>query len=236
MVPLLKKGRGLREHTRRLEREAIERPQDRPSFHALFRDVHAFCKGIGNASRITDLAESLYGFVVPDGTDAGGVERTGVLREEAVWQGAAGAFVGRLREEYEDAYVDVVTGICDAVGVIRAGIRLLAAAVDGLGSVKAHVSSASKAVVPALAKLQTFLLTYPYSCNTTPTMMPVGTGDDLIETLTAALRPDALEGVDGEADAEHFRAQHMAVLEVKYCRDASFTEITLFFQRVALFL
>ncbi|CAM9468017.1 unnamed protein product, partial [Ectocarpus sp. 12 AP-2014] len=48
MFPLLEQARSLRDECTRLGLEAIERPDDRPNFHSLFRDVHAFARGLAD--------------------------------------------------------------------------------------------------------------------------------------------------------------------------------------------
>lgn len=242
MVPMLKQARELADDCQRLGLEAIERPPDRPDFHALFRDCHAFARGVGNPDRVTILASSLSniaGFKLPTAqtetplpggaSNARGV-RTGqaidqsrLLQEETVWQGAAGAFVSRCRGEYGEAYVDVVTGICDAVEVTRVGLRLLAAscaeAVDV--SRNSSVDEGGVVTVPSLARLQGLLLCFPYTCSEGLTAVE-GDGnasDNLCDALQIALNPDTLgclgssEGKDGPVAATG--AQHMTVLQVR---------------------
>lgn len=212
MVPLLRQARGLQNQCQRLGREAIERPEERPSFHALFRDVHAFSRGVGNPSRVTDLAEGLARLVSGGGKGNGAVQTARLLQEESVWQAASGSFVSRCRAEYSEAYVDVVTGICDAVEVTRTGLRLLAAAADrGYGASEGRRGSGD---VPPLARLQTMLLSYPYSCCGGDASHFGVEEDALGGELELALRPEALEGLDGRAGAAASGAQHMTVLQV----------------------
>ena len=231
---MLKPARQLNSDCRRLGLEAIERPPDRPDFHALFRDCHAFARGVGNPERVIILASSLSslaGFEPPTQTETQpplGVsnarnrregksrDRSGLLQEEAVWQGAAGAFVRRCRDEYGEAYVDVVTGICEAVEVTRVGLRLLAAA---CAESNAPVGKEGTATVSGLARLQGLLLCFPYPCSEGLTAVEGdGAADDLCDALQVALTPDALGGV-GSAAGKHAPvaatvAQHMTVLQV----------------------
>lgn len=237
MLPLLGQARGLRDECTRLGLEAIERPEDRPGFHALFRDVYAFARGVGNPARVTVLAKSLaqlagVALESDDDTIAGGGEdgrqedmgvpkkaadRAGALQEEAVWQGAAGAFVMRCREEYSEAYVDVVTGICDAVEVTRLGLRVLAAACAS--SPGGSINSAPAPAVHPLAKLQGTLLSFPYPCCEGLTAADDGSGEGLGEALQMALGPEGLDRIEdvrgsGKAGAAP-GAQHMMLLQVR---------------------
>lgn len=241
---MLKQARELDEDCRRLGLEAIERPQGRPDFHALFRDCHAFAKGVGSADRIIILASSLSsvaGFELPKAqTEAqlpAGISnardrRPGkapvhsrLIQEEAVWQGAAGAFVSRFRHEYRDAYVDVVTGICEAVEATRVGLRLLAAACAEAVDVDRNATVGKEGVVtvPPLARLQGLLLCFPYPCSEGLTAVVGGADyvDGLCNALQVALSPDVLgglgsvEGKDGPVAATG--AQHMTVLQVRLC-------------------
>lgn len=242
MVPMLKQARQLDNDCRRLGLEAIERPPDRPDFHALFRDCHAFARGVGNPGRVTSLASSLSslaGFESPTAkTDAelpagGGNarsgragkarDRSGLLQEEAVWQGAAGAFVSRCRDEYGEAYVDVVTGICDAVEVTRVGLRLLAAACSAEDGVNRNAVVGKEdlmtVTVPTLARLQGLLLCFPYPCSEGLTEVVDDVAEDgLCDALQVALTPGALGGLSTEGregPVAATGAQHMAVLQVR---------------------
>lgn len=242
MIPLLEQARKLDDDCRRLGLEAIERPQGRPDFHALFRDCHTFARGVGSADRVTILASSLSslaGFELPtaqtetqlpvgasngEGGSAGRAPvHSRLIQEEAVWQGAAGAFVSRFRHEYREAYVDVVTGICEAVEVTRVGLRLLAAAaVDAVDVDKnATVGKEGVVTVPPLARLQGLLLCFPYSCSEGLTAVEgeADSVDGLCHALQVALSPDVLgalgnmEGKDGPVVATG--PQHVAVLQVR---------------------
>ena len=232
MVPLLQQARRLRDERARLQLEAIERPEERPGFHALFRDLHAFARGVGSPGRVATLARGLARFCGAANEVVGGdgqeqrrtgknkaVDRAGLLQEEAVWQGAAGSFVSRCRAEYGEAYVDVVTGITEAVEVTRLGLRVLAAA---CASSPSPVSEQPKAVpVHPLVRLQGMLLSFPYPCAEGLTAV----GDDggegaqhdlgLGEALQAALGPAGLEaaagaGTGGPASG----AQHVMLVQV----------------------
>lgn len=230
MIPMLEEARGLREECRRLTLEAIERPEQRPSFHNLFRDVHAFSRGVGNVDRVTALAEGLaqvVGIFSKGSTDSNETTKTvrGVavlLQEEAVWQGAAGAFVRRLRSDYSEAYVDVVTGVSDAVEMTRLGLRLLAAACVNCSSVARKTRGGLElehAGVAPLVRLQEFLLSFPYTCCQGSALYYGHTEksrDSLCTALEFALDPAALgdAGCGGGKSHNASGAQHMTVLEV----------------------
>lgn len=132
MVPLLQQARHLRDESHRLGLEAIERHEERPAFEALFRDIHAFFRGVGNPARVAHLADGLAALAGVVFTGSGVLQSSkpplqgAVQQEEAVWQAAAGSFVSRCRSEYMEAYADVVTGVCDAVEACRVGLRMLA--------------------------------------------------------------------------------------------------------------
>lgn len=237
MLPLLRHARGLRDDCTRLGLEAIERPEERPGFHALFRDLYAFARGVGNPERVTVLARSLarlsgVALVNDDsaheegreegtGTHKNSTDRTALLQEEAVWQGAAGAFVRRCREEYGEAYVDVVTGICDAVEVTRLGLRILAAACACGTSAGGPANAAATAVDP-LARLQGTLLSFPYPCSEGLTAVAGdGSGHDLGETLQMTLGPEGLDSVVGDMGGAGQTggasgAQHIMLLQVRF--------------------
>lgn len=240
MVPMLKQARQLDTDCRRLGLEAIERPPDRPDFHALFRDCHAFARGVGNPERVTSLARSLARFAgfkcsttenataFPSGDDNAGkykagkvYDRAGLLQEEAVWQGAAGAFVSRCRADYSEAYVDVVTGICAAVEVTRVGLRLLASAcADGDVDRNAPCVHEQIATVSQPARLQGLLLCFPYTCSEGSTSVKGDVSDGLCDALGLALGPDALGGVDSvegrDAPGGATGVQHLTVLQVRH--------------------
>eukprot|EP00903_Cladosiphon_okamuranus_P014927 g13820.t2 len=237
MVPLLRQARCLRDDRARLQLEAIERPERRPGFHALFRDVHAFARGVGSPGRVAALASSLARFVgVADkaaGGDARGkqetrgtdrdkaVDRAGLLQEEAVWQGAAGAFVSRCRVEYGEAYVDVVTGITEAVEVTRLGLRMLAAACASSPSFPSAKPDVAVSVHP-LARLQGMLLSFPYPCTEGLTAVGGdGTQQGLGEALKLALRPAVLEpaaGAGAGTRGSSSGAQHVMLLQAVLSR------------------
>lgn len=237
VVPLLEQARRLRDDCGRLEVEAIQRPEDRPGFHALFRDVHAFARGVGSPGRVTSLARSLARFIgVADevsGGDAQGnqnakgrgknkaVDRAGLLQEEAVWQGAAGAFVSRCRSEYGEAYVDVVTGITEAVEVTRLGLRVLAAACASSPTPAGRSEAVS---VHPLARLQGLLLSFPYPCCEGLTAVGGGdcdgdgTHEDLGESFQVALGPSGLEAAAGAGNSGVvYGTQHVMLLQVRWC-------------------
>ncbi|CAM9377533.1 unnamed protein product, partial [Scytosiphon promiscuus] len=207
MLPLLQQARGLRDECVRLGLEAIERPEPRPGFHALFRDVYAFARGVGNPSRVKVLAQSLARLagVTFAGNQKGGQEgfgarndstsRATLLQEEAIWQGAAGAFVRRCREEYGEAYVDVITGICDAVEIVRTGLRVLASSCASRSQGAAVSPTARTAAVDPMARLQGTLLSFPYPCHEGLTAVGDWSGDGLRETLQMALGTKGLEDV-----------------------------------------
>lgn len=223
MIPLLQQGRGLRDDCVRHGRDAIERPEGRPSFHCLFRDVHAFAKGVSNTDRVTSLARSLASIVgCVDTEDEGdgdeeaqkmAVHRAGLLQKEAVWQGAAGAFVGRFRAEYGESYGDVVTGICDAVESMRLGLRVLAAACASAFSRK----QGSDAEHP-LVKVQGVLLSFPYTCCQGLTAVQAELGVGLGESLVVALGPEELDSIAGDAGQTGGAsgAQHIMLLQVRF--------------------
>lgn len=227
MIPLLEQARELRDTCHSLDAEAIERPDQRPSFHVLFRDVHAFSRGVGNPGRVAALAEGLSGRagLTPlsvKGSDGGGKSGRGeLLQEEAVWQGAAGAFVSRFRAEYDESYTDVVTGVCDAVEVIRVGVRILAAAASSPSAGFEHKTEDGGAVhdVPRLAKLQGFLLGFPYTCADVG-MGKEGCEDDhLRNALEFALDPEVRVGKSGTSTGKGEQvspACHMTVLQVSF--------------------
>lgn len=232
MVPLLEQARGLRDNCVRLGGEAIERPEERPGFHALFRDVHAFARGVGSPGRVTSLARSLaksLGVEVDIGGEAIGtsadggkgrngraknkaVDRAGLLQEEAVWQDAVGAFVSRCRAEYGESYVDVVTGITEAVELTRLGLRVLAAACAS------DVNEEAVSTVHPLARLQGLLLSFPYPCTEGLTVVgdeeetPPGMGVSLQVALgPAGLKAALAAGSSGPPSG----AQHVMVLQVR---------------------
>lgn len=223
MVPLLQQARSLRDDCVRHGHEAIERPDCRPEFLSLFRDVHAFAKGIANPDKVTTLARSLarvVGCLAPeDELERQGRENDGVvdrgllLQEEAVWQGAAGAFVGRFRTEYTESYSDVVTGICDAVQVTRMGLRILAAACAFASSWTQSTDEGQP-----LVTIQGMLLSFPYTCCEGLTAVRDESGEGLVGSLQAALGPEGLHGID-EHNSKTGRAsgaQHMMLLQVNY--------------------
>ncbi|CAM9345304.1 unnamed protein product, partial [Hapterophycus canaliculatus] len=217
MLPLLRQARGLRDTCNKLGLEAIERPEDRPNFHALFRDVYAFARGVGDPSRVTVLARSLARYVgvavhVDDGKmglggwEGGGdgmggqkkaADLAGLLQEEAVWQGAAGAFVSRL------------------------GLRVLAAACSSCPP-GGSPSSASSAEVHPLARLQGMLLSFPYPCCEGLTGTGDVSGDGLGETLQTTLEPEGLQSLSEMGAVENrgagAGAQHIMVLQAVLSR------------------
>lgn len=205
MMSLLQQARDLRDECRRLSREAIERPPERPSFHALFRDVHAFSNGVGDPGRVTALAEGLErvvdGSVVDEGQMGGGaVGLASLLQEETTWQETSGAFTKRCRSVYGDYYADVVTGICDAVEATRVGLRLLvSSAVEASRRrPRKHCSGGDH----PLARLQGMLLSFPMAC-----------GAEVLVDGAGALSLDALEGLEEGGNGSSGSA-HMAVLQV----------------------
>ncbi|CAM9487804.1 unnamed protein product, partial [Ectocarpus sp. 8 AP-2014] len=223
MLPLLQQARSLRDECTRLGLEAIERPDDRPNFLALFRDVHAFARGLADPDRVTALAQSLARFVRGVAgleQDLGGgmnkaVDRAALLQEETVWQDAAGAFVSRFRAEYGEAYADVVTGICDAVELTRLGLRALAAACSSAALFSPTDATSPGKVVPRpLAKLQGMLLSFPYPCSEGLTRAGDGSGEGLGEALRSTLGPGGLDslGADGGGGGDS-GAQHMMLLQ-----------------------
>ncbi|CAM9165037.1 unnamed protein product [Ectocarpus sp. 4 AP-2014] len=184
MLPLLQQARSLRDECTRLGLEAIERPDDRPSFHALFRDVHAFARGLADPDRVTSLAHSLarlVGGVAGLEEDVGrgrakAVDRAASLQEETVWQDAAGAFVTRL------------------------GLRVLAATCSSAAFFSPTDATPPGKVVPRpLAKLQGLLLSFPYPCCEGLTRARDGAGEGLGKSLRSALGPGVLDslGADG---------------------------------------
>lgn len=217
--PLLKEARGVRDECLRHGRDAIERPEGRPSFHSLFRDVHSFAKGVANTSRVTELARSLARFagIIDDETAEEKshdlVERARLLREETVWQGAAGAFVLRFRAEYGDAYTDVVTGICEAVEMIRLGLRVLASSCAAAPS-----GSDGTDFDHPLVMLQGMLLSFPYTCCQGLTSVHDRDGTGLGQSLQVALGPDGLDGVKTDRDKTGGPSgvQHMMLLQVPW--------------------
>lgn len=230
MVPLLQQARHLRDDCARLQLEAIERPEERPGFHSLFRDVHAFARGVGSPGRVTTLARSLARFASNADEAAGGdakgkreargrgenkaVDRAGLLQEEAVWQGAAGAFVSRCRAEYGEAYVDVVTGMTEAVEVTRMGLRVLAAAcASSLSSPSGKPEAVS---VHPLARLQGMLLSFPYPCTEGLTAVDGGDSDGLGQALQVALGSAGLQAAAGAGTSGFTSgAQHVMLLQVR---------------------
>ncbi|CAB1097864.1 unnamed protein product [Ectocarpus sp. CCAP 1310/34] len=231
MLPLLQQARNLRDDCTRLGLEAIERPDDRPSFHSLFRDVQSFARGLADPDRVTALAQSLARFVDGAGgleDDLGGgraraVDRAALLQEETVWQDAAGAFVGRFRSEYGEAYADVVTGICDAVEVTRLGLRLLAAACSSAALFSPTDATPPEKMLPRpLAKLQGMLLSFPYPCCEGLTRAGDGSGDGVGEALRWTLGPSGQDSL-GANDGGGFSGwasgpQHMMLLQAVLSR------------------
>lgn len=220
MVPLLEQARDLRDKCRIFDSETIERPEGRASFNVLFRDVHAFSRGVGNPSRVVALAQGFAGHAGLSASSCkgdGGLGRAGLLQEEEVWQGAAGAFVSRFRADYGEAYTDVVTGICDAVGILRVGMRMLAAASSGSGVGGEDGGAGGDS--PRLVKLQGFLLGFPYSCSDVG-MGGLGSGDDhLQEALELSFNPVARSGkksASGGKGEGTSPAHHMTVLQVRF--------------------
>lgn len=229
MIPLLQQARRLRDDCARLGLEAIERPEERPGFHALFRDVHAFARGVGSPARVATLASSLARvFGVPVETvgaegdqrgkrggkhEAG--DRAALLQEEAAWQGAAGAFVSRCRAEYGEAYVDVVTGITEAVEATRLGLRVLAAACASFSSPVSPSADPDGASLHPLASLQVMLLSFPYTCVEGLTAVGDGSQQGLGEALQAALEPGRLEAAAGPGSSSSSGAQHVMLLQVR---------------------
>ncbi|CAM9229718.1 unnamed protein product, partial [Ectocarpus sp. 8 AP-2014] len=207
MLPLLQQARSLRDECTRLGLEAIERPDDRPNFLALFRDVHAFARGLADPDRVTALAQSLARFVGGVAgleQDLGGgrneaVDRAALLQEEAVWQDAAGGFLTRL------------------------GLRVLAAACSSATlSSPTDATSPVKVVPRPLAKLQGMLLSLPYPCCEGLTRAGDGSGEGLGEALRSTLGRGGLDslgadggcGVGGGASG----AQHMMLLQAVLSR------------------
>lgn len=222
MVPLLQQARGLRDDCARHGREAIERPEGRPGFHSLFRDVHAFAKGVANPVRVRSLARSLAriagcldaedGEIEGDRAQNKAVTRAGLLQEEAVWQGAAGAFVQRFRAEYVESYRDVVIGICDAVEVTRLGLRVLAAA-----SAFAFSRKTKSDPVDPLVKLQGALLSFPYTCCQGLTSVENEVGKGLGESFAFTLGAEGLDSVVGDVVGQTggaSGARHIMLLQV----------------------
>lgn len=228
MLPLLQQARSLRDECTRLGLEAIERPDDRPTFHALFRDVHAFARGVSDPGRVTALAQSLARFVggvtgleeEVGGGSGKAVDRAASLQEEEVWQDAAGAFVSRFRSEYGEAYADVVTGICDAVEVTRLGLRVLAAACSCASRFgETDAASRGQASTEPLAKLQGMLLSFPYPCCEGLTRVGRGPEEGLGESLQSTLGPGGLDCLGGHGERGDgggaSGAQHMMLLQVR---------------------
>lgn len=195
-MPLLHEARCIRDDCRRLSREAIERPPERPSFHALFRDVHAFSNGIGNPSRVTALAEGLARIVDEGQADGDAIGFASLLQEETTWQETSGAFTKRFRSIYGDCYTDVVIGICDAVETTRVGLRLLASSAAEISRVRPRRESSDGD--HNLARLQGVLLSFPMAYGS---MM--------------AFDGPILEGFE-EGGNGYSHSTHMAVLQVPF--------------------
>ncbi|CAN0109706.1 unnamed protein product [Ectocarpus sp. 6 AP-2014] len=207
MLPLLQQARSLRDECTRLGLEAIERPDDRPTFHSLFRDVHAFARGLADPGRVTALAHSLARFVGGVAgleEDLGGgkgnaVDRSSSLQEEMVWQDAAGAFVTRL------------------------GLRVLAAACSSAALFSpADATPPGKVAPRPLAKLQGMLLSFPYPCCEGLTRAGDESGEGLGEALRWTLGTGGLDSLGpdggGGGGVGASGAQHMMLLQAVLSR------------------
>lgn len=192
MSSTLKEADDLQNQSSELALGAIERREDRPAFSRLFNDVRTFARGVGRASRVVSLAESL---LQPD--------RSGALHEEAIWQEAAAEFLDRCRAQYSLDYADVVTGICEAVETCRMGLRLLSAAMETVDITDAEAVRGQITPDPVL-RAQMFLLRFPY---TTDDRTVAEKGED-------ALTSDLISSADGEAHASFSGMVHVALLQV----------------------
>ena len=227
MVPLLKQARSLQQECRRLSREAIERPPTRPSFHALFKDVQSFLKGPGDPGRLIHLAGGLARTTTPIVDDivnkscadqcvnrsdgVGAMNLAVLLQKEATWQETAGAFTARFRSVYGESYIDVVTGICDAVETARVGLRLLASSAAETGRCIPRYCSGERSGVddgPSLARLQELLLAFPLTSGCFR-HQPFVQADELVDILG----PVSLDCLD-KNNKDLSGVQHMAVLQV----------------------
>ncbi|CAM9114855.1 unnamed protein product [Choristocarpus tenellus] len=243
----------------KLEREAIERPINRPSFLSLFQELHSFGTGIGSPDRIVGLTQelaTLVGLIVEKTPDkefnytSFNVEPVGTsesthavgqaVQKERVWQAAAGSFVTRLREVFW-SYLDVTTGICEAVETMRLGLRLLASTTQHKARhtsspvLSIHGPGSEAASMDSSRVLHKALLVFPYTAckstdvglNTTSEVRDNAKGsfDKLargLEDMRCAMIGWPLEDTSSRPNVAVFRdaarAQQAALLEALLCR------------------
>ncbi len=124
-----------------LRRRSAERPSSATPFEALFNEVHTFATGLGSPEHIARLVHSLVSvFGINGGQESLHQQMCHYLQEEQVWQSAAGAFAERLRQNFT-YYEDVTVPILESLGMIRAGLRIIAGAVETYVHVDQYATS-----------------------------------------------------------------------------------------------
>lgn len=97
------------------DKKRVERPQDIPPFHQLFREVQHFSKTIGNVGNILNLLNSFCEEKVDQ-------KHSSFQAMEINWQSSASAFFKKIVLAYA-CYEDVTSPFLAALGMIQNGIR-----------------------------------------------------------------------------------------------------------------
>ena len=125
------------------EKKIIERPDNAPPFHDLFREIHHFCKTVANPNSVVSLVETIE----KDGADS-----SSFRAQEINWQCSATSFCTRLSTVYS-MYEDITIPCANEIRAIQRGLRGLA-----LNQAVSHQTS-------MLVNTQDKLLTYPFGNN-----------------------------------------------------------------------
>ncbi len=155
-----------------LRRRSAERPSSAAHFPALFNEVHVFATGLGSPEHVERLVQSLVSmFEMKGGQETLHQKRCTYLQEERVWQSAAGAFVERLHQNFT-YYDDVTVPILESLGLIRAGLRIIAGAVemhgrccDGRRAAASSIGLGINPSVPPPSPIMFLLGDFPLSCR-----------------------------------------------------------------------
>ncbi len=154
-----------------LKQMSAERPPSAAPFAALFNEVHMFAKGLGSPEHIARLVQSLVSVFGMNGDHLGPLhqQRCNYLQEEKVWQSAAGAFSERLRQKFT-FYDDVTVPILESLGLIRAGLRLIAGSVE----MYSHGSDGHTTTAAAARSNVDLAVAVNYSVPSSPIMFLLG--------------------------------------------------------------
>ncbi len=152
-----------------LKQTSAERPPSAAPFAALFKEIHMFAKGLGSPEHIARLVQSLVSvFGMNRDQEALHQQRCNYLQEEKVWQSAAGAFAERLRQNFT-YYDDVTVPILESLGLIRAGLRIIAGSVETYSHGDRHTTRSSVGLdinqsVPS-SPIMFLLGNFPWACR-----------------------------------------------------------------------